>query len=181
MFIDSVPKVDEVYVDARRVLELVADVYSVRRAEHRDIPSVVRINRLCLPENYSVGFFEDLLRAYGNAFFVAVHREEGVVGYVMCRVEVKKGFFSEEKLRSLHIVSIAVMPKHRRKKLGYALMAYAMNSGKWEYDCHESYLEVRVSNEPAINLYKRLGYSVITVIPQYYLDGEDAYLMARPI
>ncbi|MEM1749691.1 MAG: N-acetyltransferase [Desulfurococcaceae archaeon] len=181
MLTNSIPEVDEVYADAQKALESIADAYSVRRAERKDIPSVVRINRLCLPENYSVGFFEDLLETYSKAFFVAVHREEGVIGYVMCRVEVKKGFFSEEKLRSLHIVSIAVMPKHRRRKLGYALMAYAMKSGKRDYNCCESYLEVRVSNEPAINLYKRLGYSIITVIPQYYLDGEDAYLMARPI
>ncbi len=181
MLTNSLPRVDEIYVDAQRALKSIADAYSVRRAEHKDIPGVVRVNRLCLPENYSVGFFEDLLNAYGKAFYVVTHREEGVVGYVMCRVEIKKGFFSEEKLKSLHIVSIAVMPGHRRRKLGYALMAYAMNSGKRDYDCRESYLEVRVSNEPAINLYKKLGYSIITVIPQYYLDGEDAYLMARPI
>ncbi|MEM1787876.1 MAG: ribosomal-protein-alanine acetyltransferase, partial [Pyrobaculum sp.] len=33
-------------------------------------------------------------------------------------------------------------------------------------------------NEPAISLYKKLGYVIISVIPRYYSDGEDAYLMA---
>ncbi|MEM0223105.1 MAG: GNAT family N-acetyltransferase, partial [Thermofilum sp.] len=68
----------------------------------------------------------------------------------------------------------------RRRGIGTALMIEAMESMKKFYGAEEYYLEVRVSNEPAIRLYKKLGYSVIKVIPNYYLDGEDAYLMARP-
>ena len=38
-------------------------------------------------------------------------------------------------------------------------------------------LEVRVSNERAQKLYKKKGFKVIDVLPGYYRDGEDAYLM----
>jgi len=49
------------------------------------------------------------------------------------------------------------------------------------YDTTEVYLEVRVSNTPAISLYEKLGFRVVGRIPRYYSDGEDAYIMARPL
>ncbi len=49
------------------------------------------------------------------------------------------------------------------------------------YGAEEVYLEVRVSNTPAINLYKKLDYRVVDLIKGYYHDGEDAYIMARPL
>ena len=62
----------------------------------------------------------------------------------------------------------------------YSLMTRAMEAMKKYYGAEEYYLEVRVSNEPAIRLYKKLGFNVVKVLQGYYLDGEDAYLMARP-
>ena len=41
-------------------------------------------------------------------------------------------------------------------------------------------LEVRVSNVPAIRLYKKYGFKECGVRPGYYLDnGEDALIMKR--
>ena len=47
-----------------------------------------------------------------------------------------------------------------------------------ERGAKEIYLEVRVSNFPAINLYRKLGYEVVRRIRGYYADGEDAYVMS---
>jgi ribosomal-protein-alanine N-acetyltransferase len=41
----------------------------------------------------------------------------------------------------------------------------------------ECILEVRVSNTAAINLYRKLGFEIVSQIPFYYMDGEHAYLM----
>ena len=38
-------------------------------------------------------------------------------------------------------------------------------------------LEVRVSNIPAINFYKKQGFKIETTKPHYYDNGEDAYYM----
>ena len=40
-------------------------------------------------------------------------------------------------------------------------------------------LEVRVSNAPAIGLYKKFGFAEAGVRPKYYENGEDALIMWR--
>ncbi len=152
--------------------------YIIRKAEKHDIPAVIRINRLTLPENYPEWFFYEHLEKWGEAFYVAVVGSE-VVGYVMSRVEHGISVFNSFKLvRKGHIVSIAVLPEHRRKGIGTALMKAALKSLREIYGCDEVYLEVRVSNIPAIRMYERLGFKKVKIVPMYYLDGEDAYIMA---
>ena len=50
-----------------------------------------------------------------------------------------------------------------------------------EYGAKEAFLEVRVSNTPAIELYKKMGFEIKRVERRYYVDGEDAYVMARKL
>ena len=38
---------------------------------------------------------------------------------------------------------------------------------------------VRVSNLPALGLYRKLGYEIVDTWRGYYSDGEDAYLMEK--
>jgi ribosomal-protein-alanine N-acetyltransferase len=40
-----------------------------------------------------------------------------------------------------------------------------------------AYLEVRVTNQPALNLYKKRGFLIVGLCKHYYPDGEDAILM----
>jgi len=150
----------------------------IRKFKPQDLDAVIRINRACLPENYPPYFFMQHHKDYPEAFLVA-ELNGRIVGYVMCRVEfgasnIKPGFS-----RKGHIISLAVIPEARRKGIATALMKAAMKAMKEVYGAKEYYLEVRVSNTPAINLYHKLGYREIRRIPRYYLDGEDAWLMAR--
>ncbi len=153
----------------------------IRKAKKEDIPIVMYINKVSLPENYPEWFFEEHLERWGEAFYVA---EVGgkVVGYVMSRVEFGAPYLVEGSIvKKGHIVSIAVLEGYRRRGIGRRLMENALRSLKEVYECKEVYLEVRVSNLPAIRLYEKLGFKKVRVIPMYYLDGEDAYLMARPL
>lgn len=154
--------------------------FRIRNATEDDLDIVIDINMRCLPEHYPRYFWLEHLRKWNKAFFVA-EVDNKIVGYVMCRVELGLGHIKPWIRRLGHIISIAVLEEYRRRGIGKALMIAAMNALKNEYNVHEIYLEVRVSNIPAIRLYEKLGFKVVKVIKSYYLDGEDAYLMAREV
>ncbi|RLE66137.1 MAG: ribosomal-protein-alanine N-acetyltransferase [Thermoprotei archaeon] len=155
--------------------------YIVREFKPEDLDAVIGINRMCLPENYPAYFFMQHYVNYPESFLVAESNGK-IVGYIMCRVEYGK--LKTGKLeygRRGHIISIAVIPEMRGQGIGKTLMEKAMKALKEKYKVNEYYLEVRVSNLPAIQLYRKLGFSIVDRIKKYYLDGEDAYLMARPV
>lgn len=150
----------------------------VRMAREEDILSVMTINRICLPENYTYSFFYSIFKSNPEGFLVA-EVDGKIAGYVMSRVEWGSSKIDTLRLRRLgHIVSIAVLPEYRRRGIGRALMREVLNALRRVYGCDEVYLEVRVTNIQAINLYHSLGFKVVKVAKSYYVDGEDAYVMA---
>lgn len=139
------------------------------------------INFECLPENYNSSFYRELFNRFPETFMVA-ETDGDIQGYIMCRVE--RGFsklrsFSPGKL--LHVVSIAVREPYRRRGIARAIMIEAMKKGSAIYEASECYLEVRVGNEPAIKLYEKLGFTKAKRNYAYYLDGEDAWVMAATL
>ena len=154
--------------------------YIVRNAKEEDLLTVININLQTLPEHYPYEFWLEHLRRWGKAFFVA-EVNNLIVGYVMARVELGFGHLSKRLTRMGHIISIAVLPNYRRRGIGKALMLACMDALKNHYKASEVYLEVRVSNEPAIKLYEALGFKKVKVLESYYLDGENAYLMAKKL
>jgi ribosomal-protein-alanine N-acetyltransferase len=149
----------------------------IRRCEEKDLPAVIDINMAALPEHYSDYFFESILRELPEAFIVA-ELDGKIVGYIMCKIEF--GFSNFRKLgfvKKGHVVSVAVLEPHRGKGLGKALMLEGIN-GVLIRKSDEIYLEVRVSNTQAIEMYKRLRFEIKSRLRSYYRDGEDAYLMA---
>jgi len=153
--------------------------YVIREATLKDIPTVMDINRKCLPENYTQSFFLQHYRKFPKAFIVA-EVNGNVVGYIMCRIEYGISNFKFALSKKGHVISIAVLPQYRRMGIGYNLMIKAMEAMK-NYGATEVYLEVRVSNYPAIRLYEKLNYTIVNRIQGYYADGEDAYVMARQL
>ncbi len=149
----------------------------IRRCEEKDLPAVIDINMAALPEHYSDYFFESILRELPEAFIVA-ELDGKIVGYIMCKIEF--GFSNFRKLgfvKKGHVVSVAVLEPYRGKGLGKALMLEGIN-GVMIRKSDEIYLEVRVSNTQAIEMYKRLRFEIKSRLRSYYRDGEDAYLMA---
>ncbi|HUK29169.1 MAG TPA: ribosomal protein S18-alanine N-acetyltransferase [Candidatus Acidoferrales bacterium] len=154
--------------------------YSLRGFAASDLDAVMNINRVCLPENYAPYFFIDTYNAFPEAFVVAEAQGQ-VVGYIMCRLE--HGFSDIRKLRFAkkgHIVSVAIMPEFRMLGMGNALVQQSLTALSAQH-ADECYLEVRVTNAPAINLYKKMGFQVTRTIPRYYYDGSDAYVMTIPL
>ncbi len=176
--------------------------YIIRRATEADIDQVIEVNLRSLPENYWYGFYQHVLSEWGDLFLVA-EIDDKIVGYMMNRVEethdrVLMGLENELELahkrsgpldvfkrvfsgsaRVGHVISIAVLQEHRRRGIGSALMREALKIFEEKYDVDSVYLEVRVSNQPAINMYEKFGFVKARIIRGYYRDGEDAYVMVK--
>jgi len=159
---------------------MVQTAFELRRFRPEDLDRVMHINRVCLPENYATYFFMDLYERFPEAFIVA--EEDGaIIGYVMCRIETGLPDFGLLGItRKGHVISIAVLPEHQREGIGSALMKEAMAAMK-AYKAKECYLEVRVSNTPAVGLYEKLGFEASRIARGYYADGEDAYIMTMKL
>jgi [ribosomal protein S18]-alanine N-acetyltransferase len=154
--------------------------FTLRKFEPDDLQDVMKINRVCLPENYTDMFFIDLHERFPDTFIVAEEDHE-LLGYIMSRIEVGLSNFGLGGLiRKGHVVSLAVMPQDRRKGVASALLNAAMEA-MCGYKAKQIYLEVRVTNEAGVNLYKKVGFEVTRTVPGYYSDGEDAYVMSKKI
>jgi ribosomal-protein-alanine N-acetyltransferase len=161
---------------------LVLKDFVMRIFKPEDLESIMEINLKTLPENYSSYFYLELYENFPKVFLVA-EADNKIVGYIMCRIETGRSEFKRTPFsftRKGHMVSIAVLPEYRRRGIGSALITEAMH-GMIEYNASECFLEVRITNEQAINLYKKLGFQIVNTIRDYYHDGEDAALMAKKL
>lgn len=104
-----------------------------------------------------------------NAFVIVAEYESEFAGYADIWTVLDEADLN----------SIAVRVDFRRKGIGDAIML-AMTEMLSANGVATINLEVRVSNMPAIKLYKKYGFNECGVRPGYYLDnGEDALIMKR--
>jgi len=155
--------------------------FRVRIFRLDDLSRVMSINEECLPENYSTFFYRDLYQRFPKTFIVA-EADGDIQGYIMCRIERGLSKFKTFRTaRHAHVVSIAVREPYRRRGIASEILLKAMENGVEAYNVTECFLEVRVSNEPAIALYEKLGFTSVNRKLGYYMDGEDARVMAKPL
>ena len=81
----------------------------------------------------------------------------------------------------MHVMKIAVDPRHRRRGVATALLEAAQA----EAGVHEAMnvlLEVRASNSTAIAFYRNAGFATIGIRPNYYPQtGEPALVMSKAL
>lgn len=80
---------------------------------------------------------------------------------------------------SATIDQIAVKKSERNQGFAKILLEKSINNLKELGEVSFFTLEVRASNEPAINLYKSFGFQKVTIKEKYYDDGEDAIYMIK--
>lgn len=91
-----------------------------------------------------------------------------VVGYVC--------FWVHDRL--LQILNLAVHPAKRDQGLGCRLLKETIKEGTAD-GVEQIWLEVRVSNRTARNLYRKVGFEEVGLRPRYYRDtNEDAVSMS---
>ena len=71
------------------------------------------------------------------------------------------------------LYSVGVLPEYRGKGLGTSLL-HAAEQDALKNECVSLRLEVRQDNPGAIKLYRKYGYNLFGVVPDYYLDNMTA-------
>lgn len=140
----------------------------IRQMQLDDLEQVMKIEN----ENFSVpwtetGFFTFLIRE-DTLFLVAQEKEEilGYCGVVMVQDEGD-------------ITNVAVKKSWQNQGVGKKLMEELVKSTEQE-GVARLFLEVRASNEPALRLYRNMGFVQTGIRKNYYEEPrEDGIVMMR--
>lgn len=99
--------------------------------------------------------------------WVAVAADQ-VAGYGQCLIP--------EQPRPARLYSLAVLPEYRRQGIAHQLMGTLL-SELISLNYSRCRLEVRCSDHGAQTFYRSMGFSMISTLPAYYEDGENALRM----
>ncbi|MFW3146600.1 MAG: GNAT family N-acetyltransferase [Thermoplasmatota archaeon] len=123
-----------------------------------------------LRETYSAELFQHFFENFNSCFLVASH-DGRIAGFIL-------GVPLEGI--TLRILMLAVDEGFLKMGVGSTLMASAEAYASSRKMSAIS-LEVGVKNEVAINFYKRLGFALTGMLPHYYEDGSDAFVMRKAL
>ena len=138
----------------------------VREMRYEDLDEVMKIENVCFAIPWTRESMQGELFSLMKFYYVALF-DGKIAGYGGMWHVVTEG----------HITNIAVSPDYRRMGVGSAIVDALMQTAE-ETEMLGVTLEVRVSNEAAIKLYKKHGFVVTGTRKKYYSDNnEDAYLM----
>ena len=151
----------------------------VRKFSLSDLDRILEIERKSFRNPWSIRLFKFFSKDSPRGFLVA-EVDGKVVGYVIAALEVKLDFRSLSIVKYGHILNLAVDEKYRRRGVASTLLQHILRNLR-ESGASKVYLEVRVSNLAAINLYSKFNFKVKRVLRAYYPDNEDAYLMSKDL
>ncbi|WP_308585797.1 ribosomal protein S18-alanine N-acetyltransferase [uncultured Holdemanella sp.] len=98
-------------------------------------------------------------------------------GWILLDEGIIVGYaFLWETFEMAQLARIGVDPNLRKRGYGKELMMHLLDRAR-EVACEYMTLEVRASNEAALNLYQKMGFIQVNVSKSYYPDGEDAIVM----
>ena len=142
---------------------------NIRKAKISDLEAIKEIE----DESFINPFTkEDLLYEISQnpvSNFLVLEKDGLVVGFIDYWVTFD----------SATIDQIAVKKSERNQGFAKILLEKSINDLKELGELSFFTLEVRASNEPAINLYKSFGFQKVTIKEKYYDDGEDAIYMVK--
>ena len=149
----------------------------IRKARKGDIDRIIDIERSWQHlSHWSIDSYYRLLNddSFTSSFVAEIDGEKGrpsIVGFVIFHIAADVS----------EIYNIAVESAHARSGIGYELMRAAVNeSGR--RNARKVILEVRKSNNPAINFYLKFNFKITGDRKNYYSNPiEDAYIMELAI
>ena len=140
----------------------------IRLATIEDAQAIYDIEQQSFSVPWSLESVLAELEGADNKLYMVVCEDNQIVGYAGAWLVYDEG----------QITNIAILPSARSKgygsKLTKELIDQCLNRGM-----HEFFFELRISNLPALAMYRNLGFSVKGIRKEYYSEPkEDAYMMS---
>ena len=138
----------------------------IRKMEARDVSGVAKIEQENFSMPWSEKAFMDSL-SQKEALFLVAEEEDRVLGYIGIYLSFEEG----------GITNVSVDSSCRNKGVGSALVEQLKKEAQAR-GTEKIFLEVRVSNKPAIHLYEKQGFEKVGCRKNFYeKPREDAWVM----
>ncbi len=137
---------------------------TIEKMKEEYIDDVYEIDKISVPIPWSKNSIKEEINNMLTNFLVAKD-DEKVVGFIICW----------NIMDECHIGNIAVLPEHRNKGIAHKLFNEILKDAKENHGINYLLLEVRKSNDVAINLYKNLGFKEVVVRKEYYKNPDNTY------
>ena len=148
--------------------------YTIEIFDKEHVAAAAALERECFSMPWSEDMIAEELEGDGSYYAAALSGETAehggrLVGYAGMRTVLDEGY----------ITNVAVAAGARRRGIARALVG-ALEAWARERGLAFMTLEVRVSNDPAVALYRGLGFAEAGVRPGYYVrPDEDALIMTK--
>ncbi|MDC4186398.1 ribosomal protein S18-alanine N-acetyltransferase [Loigolactobacillus coryniformis] len=143
--------------------------FTLRRATEADLDELLEVERHCYAGTtpWDRTSFTNELRKVNDTLYLVLITHDTIIAFIGC------WFTTHES----HITNLAVEPDYQNAGIGRFLMTWMIRQSQ-ELPSAKLTLEVRVSNEPAKHLYRKLGFQDGNIKKAYYVaDNEDALNM----
>ena len=146
---------------------------TIRKMDPRDLEELLPVEQASSLTPWSRQMFMDeLAHPLASCFVLAVEDpSESVLAGFICFRDVEK---------ESEILNLSVHPRYRRQGVGRRLMQFYLD--RCAAQCIErSHLEVSVSNEAALRLYRSFSYEEVGLRKRFYQGRVDALLLTKRI
>ena len=140
-----------------------------RKWVYEDIFRIAQLEKECFSDPWTFRMLADTFFSE-NTVAIAAEEDGKVIDYA----------FAVLAGEDADLANIAVDPAYRRRGAAQALLARTETEVR-AAGAKRMFLEVRVSNAPAMSLYLKAGYVGRYARPRYYGNGEDALVMEKAL
>ncbi|MFL2030288.1 ribosomal protein S18-alanine N-acetyltransferase [Loigolactobacillus zhaoyuanensis] len=154
-------------------INLGGEPFTLRRATAADLDELLTVERHCYAGDtpWDRASFTNELRKTNDTLYLVLITGGTIIAFIGC------WFTTHES----HITNVAVEPEYQNAGIGRFLLTWMIRRSQ-ELPSARLTLEVRVSNEPAKHLYRKLGFQDQNIKKAYYVaDHEDALNMMLPL
>ena len=141
--------------------------FTIEQASLRDLSALRQVEKICFPKD-----------AWPLLDLVGVLTYPGVIRLKAMLDKQMVGFIAGDVRRTegvAWIATIGVLPEYRGRGIGAALL----EACETQIPISKIRLCVRPTNDVAIRLYERYGYTRVGEWARYYTDGEAALVMEK--